>query len=638
MNLIAGESSPPRYRLRGHIDTVDTVFDLDVGEHRIGSSSASDIRLPIDGVSREHAVLRVTTAGLAVEDRGSKNGTFVDGRRVDRCGLPAGAKVSFGPIELELEAVDPEDAELAFVIDPIRHETHRTSAFYGSHETASVLAGNEPWPQAAWLRLVAGFAERLLSESDLGKAVDLLLEMLGGTAACVVEWRNNGQPVILTARGAEVRDPLRTIPGLQHLDDLAGPLKSHPSPHFGWRFHSTAEHTVGCLTERENYPLALLTWGDFPDRLLSEGLFLALLPMLERWRSQTAQGWIQQPRSITPEIGANSRHPELRFPEDYLAGGSPPMTALYRQMQAALTSNLPVLIIGETGVGKERLATILHASSDAIDGPLIAINCAAIPADLLEAELFGIDKGVATGVDRRIGKFQQAEGGTLFLDEVGEMAPALQAKLLRALQEKQIQPVGGRPRQIDLRIVAATNADLEQRMDAGSFRRDLYYRLAGYTLLAPPLRECARDIPALVEHFVRQFAQQTGTSIRGLSVKALRTLTGYSWPGNIRELQHEVLRLVSQCPNKGVVDASMLSPHLFSQLSPSSTMGPDSSSDILHLAPRLQQLERQLIKEALRRAGGRQVHACKLLGVSRNGLADKIKRFGIDPMSSLEMG
>ena len=319
--------------------------------------------------------------------------------------------------------------------------------------------------------------------------------------------------------------------------------------------------------------------------------------------------------------------PELILPQGYLPGTSAPMAALYRQMRAMLRADFPVLITGETGVGKEALATALHRSSRHRRGSLVAINCAAIPAELLEAELFGIGKGVATGVARRRGKFQMAEGGTLFLDEVGELLPALQAKLLRVLQEKQVQPVGCRPQRIDVRIVAATNADLDQRMEDGVFRRDLYYRLAATTLEVPPLRACREDIAPLIEHFFRNAAREIGTAPCGVTVEALRQLTAYPWPGNVRELQHEIRRLSYLCSGGGVIGASMLS----SRIAATATAEPDRrEAETLLLAPRLRRLEIRLIREALRRSGGRQIHAARLLGISRNGLADKIKRLAID--------
>ena len=318
----------------------------------------------------------------------------------------------------------------------------------------------------------------------------------------------------------------------------------------------------------------------------------------------------------------------LIFPEGYLPGTSAPMEALYRQLRALLRADFPVLITGETGVGKEALATALHRSSRRRRGPLVAINCAAIPGELLEAELFGIGKGVATGVDRRRGKFQLAEGGTLFLDEVGELLPALQAKLLRVLQEKQIQPVGCCPQGVDVRIVAATNADLDRRMDDGAFRRDLYYRLAATTLEVPPLRNCREDIAPLVEHFLHASAREIGMHPCSLAVEALQLLTAYAWPGNVRELQHEIRRLSYLCSGGGVIDSGMLS----SRIATAAPAEPDYpvDADALLLAPRLRQLEIRLIREALRRSGGRQIHAARMLGISRNGLADKIKRLAID--------
>jgi DNA-binding NtrC family response regulator len=213
-------------------------------------------------------------------------------------------------------------------------------------------------------------------------------------------------------------------------------------------------------------------------------------------------------------------------------------------VQRAATSDATVLLLGESGTGKELLARALHQLSARAKGPFVAINCAAIPADLLEAEMFGIGKGIATGVVERRGKFQMAEGGTLLLDEIGDMPHELQAKLLRALQEKEVQPVGGAPVPVDIRVIAATNSDLHRRMEEGRFRRDLYFRVAGFALRVPPLRERREDIPALVESFMRAFARETGKGLRGITVKALRALIEYDWPGNVRELQLEVRRLV----------------------------------------------------------------------------------------------
>jgi transcriptional regulator with PAS, ATPase and Fis domain len=337
-------------------------------------------------------------------------------------------------------------------------------------------------------------------------------------------------------------------------------------------------------------------------------------------------GWVA-PRAL-------NSYRELVFPARYRPGTSAPMTALYAQMKTLLKGKLPVLINGETGVGKELIAHILHDSSDRNAGPFVAVNCAAIPIDLLEAEMFGIGRGVATGVDARQGKFQMAAGGTLFLDEIGEMSPGLQPKLLRALQEQEIHPLGGRPQAIDVRVIAATNVDLEQHLERGALRQDLFYRLAGFVLEVPPLRRCAEDIPGLIEHFLQIFAMETGTRIRGITVAALRLLTAHPWPGNIRELEHEVRRLVYTSAPDEVIASDRVAGRL--QRSRSTTDPVARLIAELHsleLQPTVLTLEEQLIREALRRTQGKKLQACKLLGLSRNGLEKKMKRLAIPARS-----
>ena len=315
----------------------------------------------------------------------------------------------------------------------------------------------------------------------------------------------------------------------------------------------------------------------------------------------------------------------LVFPEGYVPGRSAAILDLYAQLRALLPGDVPVLLLGETGVGKEQLAHVLHASSPRSKGPFVAVNCAAIPADLVEAEMFGIGKGIATGVSERPGKFQLAKGGTLFLDEIGAMPLALQAKLLRALQGKEVQPVGGAPVAIDVRVVAATNSDLDLRMHEGQFRRDLYYRVAGFVLRVPPLRERREDIPGLVQGLLSSFAREIGKSFPGIAPKALRALVEYSWPGNIRELEHELRRLAYLCPDGQAIDSGMLSDHVLASAEGQASAPPSS----LALDVNMAHLERRLIRAALVRTGGRRAAAARLLGVSRNGLTIKMERLGL---------
>jgi len=285
--------------------------------------------------------------------------------------------------------------------------------------------------------------------------------------------------------------------------------------------------------------------------------------------SLARQGWLGATslRVVTPVQPRPARvapgSATLVFPEGYVRPRSEAMHGLHEQMLPLLRGDAPVLLLGETGVGKDLVAQVLHASSARAGGPFVAVNCAAIPSELMEAEMFGIGRGIATGVVERPGKFQLARGGTLFLDEIGEMPLALQAKLLRALQGEEIQPLGGAPVAFDTRVVAAaTNSDLELKMEQGQFRRDLYYRVAGFVLRVPPLRERRDDIPGLVEAFLEAFARDAGRPAPSITSEAVRALAAYPWPGNVRELQHEVRRLVYLCPDGEGIDCAVLPDHV----------------------------------------------------------------------------
>lgn len=327
---------------------------------------------------------------------------------------------------------------------------------------------------------------------------------------------------------------------------------------------------------------------------------------------------------------ARSRAPRLAFRPDTVIGRSEAMGELYGKLAAVADAPVPVLLTGETGVGKEHLARLVHDSSSRRRGPFVPINCAALPAELLEAELFGIEEGVATGVRRRKGAFREARRGTIFLDEIGEMAPTLQAKLLRVLQERQVRPVGGQPVGIDVRVVSATNSDLERRRADGAFRDDLYYRLAGIVLRVPPLRERPEDIPALVEHFVGKFAKEAGRPVPRIPEPLLGTLMAHPWPGNVRQLEHEVRRLVYLGSEETTLQTTYLSEELtrapVHEPEQAAAQADDTSLD---LATHVERLERRLIHRALERTDGNLSRAARLLGLSRNGLKAKCRRYGI---------
>jgi len=313
-----------------------------------------------------------------------------------------------------------------------------------------------------------------------------------------------------------------------------------------------------------------------------------------------------------------------------LVGCSAKFLKVRELLARAAESKVTVLLLGETGVGKDMFAKALHQGSPRRDKPFIAVNCAAIPADLIEAELFGVEKGAYTGADQsRPGRFERAHGGTLFLDEVGELSPQAQAALLRVLQESELERLGDtRTRKVDVRLVAATNEDLEEAVRQGRFRADLLYRLNVYSVTVPALRERIDDVPELARHFVDKYSSLHGKILRGITDRAMAMLRDYHWPGNIRELGNIIERGIILADNGGEIEAS----HLFPQAVPGS---PEASNEtelnqlaekLLEQGCQLSVLEQVLIDRAMERAGGNISRAAKLLGLTRATLDYRLKK------------
>lgn len=289
-------------------------------------------------------------------------------------------------------------------------------------------------------------------------------------------------------------------------------------------------------------------------------------------------------------------------------------------------ANVPVLITGESGTGKEVIARMIHRTSNRRNNSFVAINCAAMPATLLESELFGFEKGAFTGANNRhIGKFEQASGGTLLLDEVTETDQGLQAKLLRALQEKEIERIGGNgPVSIDTRIIATTNRDVAQLVAEGKFRQDLFYRLYVIHLEIPPLRQRPKDIEVLTRHFLKMFSSQYSSRPMNISADAMGKLVKYAWPGNVRELHNVIQRAVIMNQNSDIVTADHLS------LEPA--RHDDDVEWIKHLpiGKQMRQVERHFILETLKNHNGNRTHSAKTLGISLRTLRNKINEFAAD--------
>jgi two-component system response regulator PilR (NtrC family) len=312
-----------------------------------------------------------------------------------------------------------------------------------------------------------------------------------------------------------------------------------------------------------------------------------------------------------------------------LVGASVAMHRVYELVAQVAATKANVLIAGESGTGKELVARAIHDQSDRSDKPFVAVNCAAIPENLLESELFGHVKGAFTGaVHAKAGLFETADGGTLFFDEIGELPGALQVKLLRVIQEKTIRRVGGTPdRKVDVRIVAATNRRLEEEVAAGRFREDLYYRLNVIQIGLPPLRERAEDIPLLVQHFIEKYAAELGREIEGASDDALDALLAYPFPGNVRELENVIERAVALTRER-VIRCDALPPNV---LRPPETAGESRiPADGVDLDQLVASYERGLILEALSRTGGVKKRAAALLGVSFRSFRYRLEKLGLD--------
>ncbi|MFC3079043.1 sigma-54-dependent transcriptional regulator [Phenylobacterium terrae] len=355
--------------------------------------------------------------------------------------------------------------------------------------------------------------------------------------------------------------------------------------------------------------------------------------------------------ALKGEVERLKKHASGRFTFQDMVGTSPGMQLVRRMGERAAKSSIPILITGESGVGKEVIARAVHGSSERAGKPFVAVNCGAIPENLVESILFGHEKGSFTGAtDKHLGKFQEANGGTLFLDEVGELPLEMQVKLLRALQESEIDPIGAkRSVKVDVRIVSATNRDLSQAVKEGRFREDLFYRLNVFPIEAPSLRERREDIPALVDHFIRRFNVEEGKTVVGASAETLACLTAFDWPGNVRQLENAVYRAIV------LADAPYLQPYDFPSISGLAAPMPEAAGSPMANLPTAQQLvaeapadapvrilderghlrtleeiERDLIQLAIEIYAGHMSEVARRLGIGRSTLYRKVREQGLE--------
>ncbi|MHB1045547.1 MAG: sigma 54-interacting transcriptional regulator [Thermoanaerobaculia bacterium] len=598
------------------------VFPFPEAEVTLGSSSKADLVVPFPGVSRLHARISPEADGIRIVDEGSKNGVIRNGKRTLRAALREGDEVLLGDATLALqEAGEAED--LALELGPSQRDQ--------APPTGSTASGPLDAPASA-LRLVRelegdGRETPARRRALLRKA----RAILGAEGLVALDSLAASEPAFLDLDGPAPEKAL-----LETLRAVIGKRTSSRAP-LSLLLGNGRSAAVAPSSSSLHGPCLVALFSGFPGSEVPwKRELLAFLA--SRLFSST-----EETDSPSPPTGA----PSLRLPEALVLGSSAAFASFLATLEATVGSGLDVLLTGETGTGKELIARAIHDSGPHPDGPFVAINCAAIPNELLEAELFGVTRGTATGVEPRPGRFIQANGGTLLLDEIGELPEPLQAKLLRVVQEREVLPLGGASaRKVHVRIVAATNRDLLRRMKEGLFRPDLYYRLSALRYHVPPLRDRREDIPALVLAFASRSAASLGRRVRGVSRPALDVLLVHDWPGNVRELETAVQRAVLLCPSGGtllaehfsqvkwaveerVKDAAAVAPGEASgaRLPPSSPLADDPVA--LDLESRRNRVEKETIERALATAKGNRSLAARLLKVSRNGLAAKMKALGI---------
>jgi len=396
--------------------------------------------------------------------------------------------------------------------------------------------------------------------------------------------------------------------------------------------YTDSDDIISSINEAGVYQYITKPW--YPDSLILTLQNAAKLFQLQRENELLNIELKMAPQQLEQKMAAQRRTLRAQHQESdgLVRSAQSPVNEVCERIANIAAYDISVLIYGESGTGKELAARALHYNSPRWDKPFVVENCGALPDELLESELFGYKKGAFTGAtEDRAGLFERASSGTVFLDEIGEVSPAFQVKLLRVLQEGEIRPLGsGRTRKVDLRVIAATNKDLEEEVRAGRFREDLYYRLAAMTMTMPPLRERLMDIPVLAQALLDKAMRALGKSVDGFCDEALACMQQYHWPGNVRELQNEIQQMLVM-GSEAQLGAELLSPRVLR----AAPQEDEAELDLLcgldgSLKDRVESLEARILRETLIRHRWNKSRAAKELGLSRVGLRSKLERYGLD--------
>jgi transcriptional regulator with GAF, ATPase, and Fis domain len=579
-----------------------TVFPLAPGEFVIGRDEAAHLHLPDEYVALRHCIVTVGPDRCFIQDCGSLNGTRVNGKRITGSHeLHHGCQILIGASELlflaESDNVIPEST---VELDSTPMDPQLAEMPMGGDSTFQALAAMLEFlrvlrlAQHKSLLIRQKILQFLLEKTPAERGAMLLKDSTGMIQSISVDRRYPLRPVRMSKAMMDrvVRDGV----AMMSPSAICIPLQGSDGC-FGVIHVATSDRNVPF--DEHHFELMIMIAG-------AGGLALEQAMQLELMQAENSL--LKRDMEMRTEI----------------VGESAAITRLGAQIARVASTDSTVLIQGETGTGKELIARSVHQNSRRSAGPFIAINCGAITESLLESELFGHEKGAFTGaVMQKKGKFELASGGTLFLDEVGELPTSLQVKLLRVLQEREIERLGGtKTIKLNVRLIAATNRDLEAEVERGAFRRDLLYRLKVVTIVPPPLRECDDDIVRLARHFVARFSREMVSPVRGISPEAEKMLKRYDWPGNVRQLQNFMERAVVFCKTEMVLPEDL--PEEFTR--PQKSFAAAAS---LSLQDATDAAQRDAIQKALKQTGGDLKEAAKLLDLNPTYIYRVVKRLGL---------
>ncbi len=577
-------------------------FPLNKARITVGRDQDCDLVINEPYVSRKHLELSLFDDHIVLQDLQSTNGTYFDGQPIETAELKVGDSFSFKGLDFFLQSGSPDEFapahELIPLLDTIRKQ---------SKEKIDQLVTRDE------MDIFNTILSRLLSEGMKSRS---LHELLCQIAPILQDLTNFGSMFIITRKGdqSDILFSVRKHKNAMALYHQALALPElFDSPRIRLAFPGDKKTTVSvypfCLGE---LPAAVLYFQRKNQEKQHEKIANFLLVLAKE---------LELLARLNPPNAHEAPH-AAPIDQAGIACSDPAIQNLIRQSIKIASSNIFVLIQGESGVGKELFARLVHQNSKRKDKDFIAINCAAIPEQLLESELFGYEKGAFTGATaQKKGTLELASGGTLVLDEISEMPLSLQAKLLRALEEHAFYRLGGvKPIKVDLRIVSLTNKNLAQLVTEKTFREDLFYRLVHHTISIPPLRDRPADIASLIDHFTHRFCSELSIQIQGYTVQALNALQAYTWPGNVRQLKNEIHRLVNLADEGEVI-------------------GPDLLSEIIRAEPSARQIspeteirkssDTECILTLLDQHQGSRVKTARSLGISTQALWKKMKKLGL---------